>query len=102
LRRLDEASEGGEHDDGSAWGSDAGESQQQRAHHVLSVETTRLRTLVQRRQGERSRVEQQLRAATAAVGGRAGAAEAAAAVRCVGFGNPPPRKQTQDRSMIES
>jgi hypothetical protein len=43
---LDEASEGGEHDDGSAWGSDAGESQQQRAHHVLSVETTRLRTLV--------------------------------------------------------
>jgi hypothetical protein len=39
-------------DDGSAWGSDAGESQQQRAHHVVSVETTRLRTLVQRRQGE--------------------------------------------------
>jgi hypothetical protein len=75
---LTEAGDGGAEyvDDGGA--INHGDTQQERAQRLLAAETTRLRAVVERRQAERTLLEQRLRAATAAVGGAAGVAEAAA------------------------
>lgn len=75
---LTEAGDGGAERMDDSGTIDSGDTQQKRAQRLLAVETTRLRAVVERRQGERTLLEQRLRAAAAAVGGAAGVAEAAA------------------------